>query len=87
MGFHRVARRGLPQGRTEDSGKFRTKEVRATAIYNNTSKGKHETVHGQRDSSAICGCVTLFKIYYFSEPHKTQGFYEGQMGWGGARDL
>lgn len=44
----------------------------ATAMYNkNTSQGKRQTVCGQRDSSATCGCVTLFKMHYFSEPHKT----------------
>lgn len=44
----------------------------ATAMYNkNTSQGKRQAVRGQRDSSATCGCVTLFEMHYFSEPHKT----------------
>lgn len=33
----------------------------------NASQGKR---HGHRDSRATCGCVTLLKMHYFSEPHK-----------------
>lgn len=51
----------------------------ATAMYNkNASQGKR---HGHRVSGATCGCVTLFKMHYFSGPHKPpQGCYEEQMG-------
>lgn len=37
----------------------------------NASQGKRQTVRGQRKSSATCGSVTLLRMHYFSEPHKT----------------
>lgn len=61
----------------------------ATAMYNkNSSQGKLQTVRGQRDSSATCGCVTLFKMHHFSEPYKThRAAMRSKWAKDGARDL
>lgn len=87
-GIPQGGKEGPTPGRAEDSEKSSTKGMGATAMYNNASQGKRQTVHGQRDSSATCGCVTLFKVHYFSEPQKThRAALRSKWAKDGARDL